>query len=109
MAQGSAGLGWRRGGDSTTWAAGGIRGDCLSCIALLCGVLCHRATPFRLWFGINRLVTLDVATEAEAHGREHLLSKGVFLPRAESDIQRRGNYVCRDRLLDCSFHRPATF
>ena len=51
-------------------------------MALLGGVLCRRATLriLWLWFGVNRLLTLEVPTEAEAHGRKHLFAERMLLP-----------------------------
>jgi hypothetical protein len=45
MAQGSAGLGWRRGGDSTTRAAGGIWSDWLSCTCYPITLICICLNP----------------------------------------------------------------
>src|SRR3984893_2066266 len=79
-------------------------------MALLFGVPRRRVTLRlrRLWFGVNGLVTLDVAAEAEAHGRQHPFPEGVLLPRAEPCIERRGEHVRRDRLLDRGLDGPAT-
>src|SRR5579864_3261257 len=64
---------------------------------------------FRLRFGVNGLITLDMPAEAETHRREHLFSEVMLLPRAESGVQRCGEYVCRNRLLDRGLDGPATF
>src|SRR6185312_11865830 len=78
-------------------------------MALLRGVPCGRAAlrPCRPWLGVDGLAALDVPTEAEAHGREHLFAEGVLLPRAESGIERRGEHIRRDRFLDRGLDRPA--
>src|SRR5580693_3677720 len=79
-------------------------------MALLFGVPCRRGTLrlCRLWLGVNGLVTLDVPTEAEAHGRQHPFPEGVLLPRAEPCIERSGEHVRRDRFLDRGLDGPAT-
>ena len=41
-----------------------------------------------LALGSNGLLTLDVSTEAEAHGRKHLFGEGMLLPRAETGVER---------------------
>src|SRR5271154_6540001 len=61
----------------------------------------------RLRCGIDQLVALDVAAEAEAHGRKHLFAEGMLLPRAEAGIERRGKHLHRNRLLDRSLDGPA--
>ncbi len=53
-----------------------------------------------LWLGVRRLASLDVPTEAKAHRGEYLFSKGVFLPRAESSIERRGKHIRGNRFLE---------
>ena len=40
-----------------------------SSMVLLGGLLCCRATLPWLWFGVNGLLTLDVAADAKAHPR----------------------------------------
>ena len=80
-------------------------------MGLLRGVLCRNAS-WRLlpvWFGVDGLLAFYMATEAVAHGREHLFAKSVILPRAESSIQRGREDVRRDSLLDGGFYRPAAF
>src|SRR6185312_12372559 len=79
-------------------------------MALLRGVLCRRMILrlLRLRFRINRLATLDVAAEAEPHRRKHLFSEVVLLARTEAGIERRGEYIRRDRLLDRGLDGPAT-
>src|SRR5579864_2807746 len=79
-------------------------------MALLRGVPCRRAAlrSCRLWFGVDGLAALDVPAEAGAHGREHLFSEGVLLPRAESGVECRGEHVRRDRFLDRGLDGPAT-
>src|SRR5580700_3329314 len=110
MAQGSAGLARRRGGQAITCEACGIRFVGASSMALLCRVLRGRAPRvFWLWFGVDRLLTLDVAAEAKAHGREHLFAEGMLLPRAEPGEQRRRDHIRWDRLLDRGLHRPSAF
>ena len=52
-------------------------------------------------------MTLDVPAEAEAHGREHLFAEGMFLPRAETGVERRGDHIRRNRFLDRGLDRPA--
>ena len=49
---------------------------------LLGGLRYCRVTlrTFWLWFGIDWLLTLDVSTEAVAHGREHLFAESMLLP-----------------------------
>src|SRR6185312_11925237 len=109
MAQGSAALGCRRSGDSTTCAVGAIR-VFLSSMVLLGGVLWCRVTLRVFWlrFRVNGLLTLEVSAEAEAHGREHLFAEGVLLPRTEASVERRGKHVRRDRFLDRGLDGPAT-
>src|SRR5258708_4778593 len=104
MAQGSAGLAWRRGGHATSCVVSGIW-VVRSSMALLGGVPGRGAG---LRFGIGRLLAFDVSAEAEAHGGEHLFAEGVLLPRAETREQRRGEHVRRNRLLDCGLDGPAT-
>src|SRR5579864_1678028 len=79
-------------------------------MALRGGVLCRRMNLrfFRLRFRVNGLITLDMPAEAETHRREYLFSEGMFLPRAESGVQRSREHVCRDRLLDRGLDGPAT-
>ena len=62
-----------------------------------------------LWFGIDRLLTLNMPAEAEAHGREHLFAEGMLLPRPEAGEKRGSNHIRRNRFLDRSLDRPATF
>ena len=62
---------------------------------------------FRLWLGIDRFLAFDMSAEAEAHGREHLFAERVLLPRTESGVQRRGEHVGGDRLLDRGLDGPA--
>src|ERR1700761_1628616 len=69
---------------------------------------CHcptRPSPprwsFRFW--------LDVAAEAEAHGRQHLLAKGMGLARAEPSEERCREHVGGDGFLDGGVNGPATF
>ena len=50
-----------------------------------------------LALGSNGLLTLDVSTEAEAHGRKHLFAEGMLLPRAETGVERRGDHIRGDR------------
>src|ERR1700694_3623653 len=99
MAHGSAGLAWRRGGHATSCVVSGIR-VVRSSMALLGGALGRGAIR------VDGLFPLDVPTEAEAHGGEHLFAEGVLLPRAEAREQRRGEHVRRNRLLDCGLDGP---
>ena len=87
----------------------GVRIGGLSSMALLGGVRCRRVALqiLGLWFGVDGLVSLDVAAEAEAHGREHLFAERVLLPRAETGEQRRREHVRRHRFLDRGLDRPA--
>ena len=62
-----------------------------------------------LWFGIDRLLTLNMPAEAEAHRREYFLAKGVLLSRSEAGEECGSNHIRRDRFLDRSLDRPATF
>jgi len=80
-----------------------------SAIALPSSVLRYRKTmrSVRLWLRIHRLASLDVTTEAKAHSREYLFSKGVRLPRAESRVERRGEHIRRNRLLERRLNGPA--
>ena len=48
-----------------------------------------------------------MAAEPLAHGREHLLGKGVVLARADAGIERGGEHLGRHRLLDGRLHGPA--
>ena len=48
---------------------------------------------FGLRSGIGRLPCFDMAAKPEAHGREHLLAKGVVTARAEPRIKRGREYV----------------
>src|SRR5665213_2414269 len=109
MAQGSAGLAGRRGGNPTPFPAGSIRLGGLSGTALRRDVRCRQVILrlCRFWFRVNGFVSLDVSTESEPHGREHLFPEGVLLPRAESGIERRGEYVGGDRFLDRGLDGPA--
>ncbi len=78
-------------------------------MVLLGGLLRCRVTLrfSRLWFGVNGLLTLDVPAKAEAHGREHLFSEGVLLPRSEPGVERRGDHVRRHRFLKRGLDGPA--
>src|SRR6516164_2593977 len=49
----------------------------------------------------------DVAAELAPHRREHFLGERVLLARPEPGVQRRGQHVSRDRLLDRGHDRPA--
>src|SRR5664280_3892286 len=79
-------------------------------MTLLRGVPCCRVTLrfFRLWFGVDRLLTLDMSAESEAHRRKHLFTESVLLPRAETGVESTGEHIYRDRLLDRGLDRPAT-
>ena len=77
-------------------------------MVLLGGLSCCRATLPWLWFGVNGLLTLNVAAEAKAHGRKRLFAEGLLLPRGETGVERRGDHVRRDRFLDRDLDRPAT-
>jgi hypothetical protein len=81
IAKGSAGLTWRRGGDWTSCAVCDIPTG-RSPIELLGGLRYCRVTlrTVWLWLGVNGLLTLDVSTEAVAHGREHPFAESMFLP-----------------------------
>ena len=48
-----------------------------------------------------------MAAELVPHGREDLLGVGVILPRAEAGVERRGEHVGRDGLLDGGHDGPA--
>src|ERR1700733_9665059 len=61
----------------------------------------------RFRFGIGRLAALDMAAEAETHGRKHLFTEGVLLARTEAGIERRGQHVRRNRFLDRGLDGPA--
>src|SRR6185437_16098032 len=78
-------------------------------MALLRRVLCRRRPlrRTRLRFRIDGLAPLDVAAEAEPHGRKHLLSEIVLLPRAEASVKRGGEHVGGDRLFDRRLDAPA--
>ena len=54
-----------------------------------------------LWLGVSRLLTLDMAAEAEA------FAGGMLLPRAETGVERRRDHVSRNRFLDRGLNRPA--
>jgi hypothetical protein len=58
---------------------------------VLLGSLLRSRVTLRIfwpWFRVNGLLTLDVSTEAEAHGRKHLFGEGMLLPRAETGVER---------------------
>ena len=55
----------------------------------------------------HRPCGFDMAAEAEAHGREHLLAEGVLLARAEAGDRARRTALGRHRLLDRRLDRPA--
>ena len=63
----------------------------------------------RLWFWINRLSTLNMAAEAEAHRGKHFLSEGVILPRAETGEQRSRDHFGWHRFFDGGLDRPSAF
>ena len=48
---------------------------------------------FWLWLGVNGFLTLDVSTEAVAHGREQLALEIRLAGRSESRIKRCGNHA----------------
>ena len=50
---------------------------------------------------------LDVAAETEAHGRQQLLAEGVRLARAEPGVERGGEHVGGNGLLDGRLDGPA--
>ena len=52
-------------------------------------------------------MALDMSAETEAHRRENLFAEGVFLPRAETGVKRRGEHMGRDRFLDRGLDGPA--
>ena len=68
-------------------------------MVLLDGLRYDRVTLRSLWpwFGVNGLLTLDVATETVAHGRGHPFAESMLLPRAETGVERRGRVRIRDR------------
>ena len=70
------------------------------------GRRCVRLRLCQLRFWIYGLGAFYVPAEAEAHGREHLLSEGVLLPRAKAGVERRGEHACRDRFLDRGLNGP---
>ena len=58
---------------------------------------------------IRMLLRLLVAAEPVAHRGKDLLGEGVLLARAEARIQRGGQHLGRDRLVDGGIDGPAAF
>src|SRR6185312_11584371 len=77
---------------------------------LLCCALGRRARGRLLRTRVSGtgLGRLDMSAEAEAHGREHLLAERMGLARAEAGIERGGEHLRRDGLLDRRLDGPAT-
>jgi hypothetical protein len=94
---------WRRDRLGWTGAAMVTRSPAASelngCGHVLLRSVLHGSSPLRFlgtWLGIDGLLTFDMTAETEAHGREHLFSKGVLLPRTEAGIERGREHVRRD-------------
>src|ERR1700730_1608664 len=84
MAQGSAGLGWRRRGAAITRGFRGVGTGCSSGMcysAAFSSAACAASLPASLGS-----LPLDVPAKAEAHGRKQLFSESVLLARAESGV-----------------------
>src|SRR3954452_7815311 len=56
-----------------------------------------------------RLVRLEMATEALAHGGDDLFRKRVLLARAEARVERRGEDIGGDGFFEGSHDGPAAF
>ena len=50
-----------------------------------------------------------MAAELLPHRREHFLGERVFLPRAETDVKRGSENVCRNGFFNRGHDRPAAF
>ncbi len=103
IAQGSAGRAARREGAASGATCGVDWRDLSSAIGdYPCGVFRgSRRLP------ASRFRRLDMAAEAEAHGRQHFLAESLLLPRAEAGVERGGQHIGRNRFLDRRLDGPA--